>query len=64
MTTREREQIIHNALRDYNAAKQSRDSDKIACAINAMENVYICVSLWGVKGTETLRQTILSAKED
>lgn len=62
MTNTERKQIVQNALIDYATAKQSGDGAKIARAISDMENVYICVRLWAVEGTETLRQTILDAK--
>lgn len=64
MTNKERKQLIENTLRDYNAAKQSGDADKIARAINDMENVYICVSPWSVEGAETLRQAIVTAKNE
>jgi hypothetical protein len=62
MRNTERELIIENALRNYNAAKQTENAEKIARAINDMENVFICVSCFQVKGTEKLRQTILKAK--
>lgn len=64
MTNAERKIIISNALRDYNNAKQSGDAQRIAHAINDMENVYICVHLYAVEGTEKLRQTILTAKHN
>ena len=64
MTNTEKKQLIENALRDYNAAKQSGNADKIARAVNDMENVFICVSLWAVEGTEKLRQTILTARQE
>ena len=62
MRNTERELIIENALRDYNAAKQTGNTEKIARAINDMENVFISVSCFSVKGTEKLRQTIIKAK--
>lgn len=61
MTNTEREQIIKNALRDYNAAKQTGDNEKIARAVNDMENVFYCVSRFAVNGTEKLRETIIKA---
>lgn len=63
MKRRQREIIIENALNEYGSAKQSGDQRRIDRAVNGMENVYICVCLWGDKGSETLRQTILAAKE-
>ena len=64
MTNRERKQLVENAIRDYNIAKQSEDADKIARSINEMENVFICVNPFSVNGIEKLRQTILKAKTD
>ena len=61
MTTTERKTIIRVALRDYRNAKQSKDKKKIAIALNGIENAYIAVSLWGVPGSEDLRQTIRNA---
>ena len=63
MTNGQRKQLIVNAIRDYNTAKASRDKDRIAKAINDMENAFICVSLRQTEGTEKLRQTIIVAKE-
>lgn len=62
MTNAERNEIISNALKDYNNAKQGGDALKIARAINDMENVFICVSLYAAEGAEKLRQTIIKAK--
>lgn len=64
MTNNERKQLIKNAIRDYNTAKQSGNSNKITRSINEMENVFICVNPFSVDGTEELRQTILKAKAD
>nr|DAF16580.1 MAG TPA: hypothetical protein [Caudoviricetes sp.] len=63
MTNTERTKLIKNAIRDYKAAKASGDTQKIHYAINDMENTFFAVCLWGVPGTEELRQMILSAKE-
>ena len=62
MTNKERAELIQNAIGDYKAAKESGDTQKIRNAVNDMENTFIAVSLWRVKGTEELRQTILEAK--
>lgn len=64
MTNKERAELIQNAIRDYKAAKESGDAQKIRFAVNYMENTFFAVSLWAVPGTEELRQMILSAKED
>lgn len=64
MTNKERAELIQNAIRDYKAAKESGDTQKIRNAVNDMENTFAAVCLWGVPGTEELRQMILSAKED
>lgn len=64
MTNKERAELIQNAIRDYKAAKESGDAQKIRHAVSDMENTFSAVSLWAVPGTEELRQIILSAKED
>lgn len=64
MTNTERVQLIKNALRDYENARRSCNIQKIEYAVNEMENVYIAVCLWGVPGTEKLRQTILLARRE
>lgn len=64
MTNTERVQLIKNALRDYENARRSCNIQKIEYSVNEMENVYIAVCLWGVPGTEKLRQTILSARRE
>lgn len=64
MTNNERAELIQNAIRDYKAARESGDAQKIRHAVNDMENTFSAVCLWGVPGTEELRQMILSAKED
>lgn len=63
MTHKQYQQLIENAIRDYRAAKQNGNKHKIEMTINGMENVFFCVCLRQVKGTEILRQTILEAKE-
>ena len=64
MTNKERAELIQNAIRDYKAAKESGDTQKIRNAVNDMENTFSAVCLWAVPGTEELRQMILSAKKD
>lgn len=63
MTNKERTKLIQNAIRDYKAARESEDAQKIRHAVNDMENTFATVCLWSVPGTEELRQMILSAKE-
>lgn len=62
MTNTDRETIIQNAIWNYKRAQQMGDRQQIAAAVNDMENTFIAVSLWAVKGTEELRQLILSAR--
>lgn len=64
MTNKERAELIQNAIRDYKAAKERGDTQKIRNAVNDMENTFSAVCLWGVPGTDELRQMILSAKGD
>lgn len=64
MTNTERKQIIQNAISEYNTAKASGNIKEVYRAINNMENVYIMVAVYAVEGAETLRQLILSAKEE
>jgi len=64
MTNTERKQLIQNAISEYHQAKATGDFEKIAQAVNNMDNVYIAVVLHGVEGVETLRQLILSAKAE
>lgn len=63
MTNTERAELIRNAIRDYKAAQASGDAQKIRHAVNDMENTFSAVCLWGVPGSEELRQMILSANE-
>ena len=63
MTRKDCQNLMRNVLNEYKNAKQSGDIDKIKRSINAMENVFICVSMFGVKGTEELRQIILKERE-
>ena len=46
MTNKERAGLIQNAIRDYKAAKESGDIEKIRNAVNAMENTFSAVCLW------------------
>lgn len=64
MTNNERAELIQNAIRNYKAARESGDAQKIRHAVDDMENTFSAVCLWAVPGTEELRQMILSAKED
>lgn len=62
MTNKQREGLISNALRHYRHAKQGNDEREIQLAISNMENTFIAICLWSVKGTEELRKTILDAR--
>lgn len=64
MTNTERKQIIQNAISEYTTSKASGNIKEVYRAINSMENVYIMVAMYAVEGAETLRQLILSAKEE
>ena len=64
MTNTERKQIIQNAINEYTTAKAGGNIKEVYRAINSMENVYIMVAMYAVEGGETLRQLILSAKEE
>ena len=48
MTNKERTELIQNAIRDYKAARESGDAQKIRYAVNDMENTFAAVCLWGV----------------
>ena len=63
MTRKDCQNLMRNALNEYKNAKQSGDIHKIKRSINAMENVFICVNMFGVQGTEELRQIILKERE-
>ena len=55
------EEIINNAINEYNEAKRS--GKNVEYAINGMENAYIMVANKNIKGAEKLRKMILKAKE-
>ena len=40
MTNKERAELIQNAIRDYRAARESGDAQKIRFAVNYMENTF------------------------
>ena len=56
------EEIINNAINEYNEAKRS--GKDVEHAINGMENVYIMVADKSIKGSEKLRKMILKTKEN
>ncbi|MFA7675365.1 MAG: hypothetical protein WCY38_04800 [Endomicrobiia bacterium] len=60
MTNKERENIIQNAIKQYN---NSTSKESILSAVNMMENTYIAYSKWNVNGIEELRKIIIEAKE-
>lgn len=63
MTTGEMENIIVNAINNYRIAKLFDETEKIKDALSEMENVYIIVCSRNVPGSDTLRKTILEARE-
>lgn len=63
MTRQDCQNLMRNALNEYANAKQSGSVDRIKKAVNTIENTFICVSLFGVQGTEQLRQIILKERE-
>lgn len=63
MTITEMSEIIQRDIADYKTAKRSGDKQKIEWAINDMENSYIMVCCRSVPGSDTLRKTILEARE-
>ena len=63
MTITEMYEMIMRDIEDYKTAKRSGDEQKIEWAINSMENSYIMVCCRSVPGSDTLRKTILEARE-
>lgn len=63
MTIAEMSEMIMRDIADYSDAKRSGDEQEIEWAINNMENVYIMVCCYPVPGFDTLRKTILEARE-
>ena len=63
MTITEMTEVIKNALDEYRKAKETNNKTIIERAVNEMENVYIMVCCYPVPGSNTLRKTILEAKE-
>lgn len=62
MTVTELARIINTAIADYQYTKVFAP-ERTEQAINDMENVYIMVSGRNVPGSDTLRKTILEARE-
>lgn len=66
MTNKIRKQIIQNAIREYKTAILSEGElryEKIAKALNMMENVFIMCSVSRVEGIDKLRWFINDAKK-
>lgn len=63
MTITEMTEVVKNALDEYRKAKATNDKTAIERAVNEMENVYIMVCCYPVPGSDTLRKTILEARE-
>ena len=63
MTITEMTEVVKNTLDEYRKAKATNNKTTIERAVNEMENVYIMVCCYPVPGSDTLRKTILEAKE-
>lgn len=63
MTITEMSEVVKNALGEYRKAKATNNKTIIERAVNEMENVYIMVCCYPVPGSDTLRKTILEARE-
>ena len=63
MTISEMAEVVKNTLDKYRKAKATNNKTTIERAVNDMENVYIMVCCYSVPGSETLRKTILEARE-
>lgn len=63
MTITEMSEMIMRDIADYKDAKRSGDKQEIEWAINNMENSYIMVCCYPVPGSDTLRNTILEARD-
>lgn len=63
MTITEMTEVVKNALDEYRKAKATNNKTAIERAVNEMENVYIMVCCCSVPGFDTLRKTILEARE-
>lgn len=63
MTITEMTEVVKNALDEYRKAKATNNKTIIERAVNDMENVYIMVCSRNVPGSDTLRKTILEARE-
>ena len=59
MTNKEREQIVQNALMQY---ENSHTKYQLENALNMMENVFIMCGSWNFKGTSQLQTSINEAK--
>lgn len=63
MTITEMTEVEKSALDEYRKAKATNNKTTIERAVNEMENVYIMVCCYPVPGSDTLRKTILEARE-
>lgn len=63
MTIAEKTEVVKNALDEYRRAKTTNNKTAIERAVNEMENVYIMVCCYSIPGSDTLRKTILEARE-
>lgn len=63
MTISEMTEVVKSALNEYRKAKATNNKTTIERAVNEMENVYIMVCCYPVPGSETLRKSIMGARE-
>ena len=63
MTISEMTEVVKNTLDEYRKAKTTNNKTTIERAVNDMENVYIMVCCYPVPGSDTLRKTIMKARE-
>lgn len=63
MTISEMTEVVKSALDEYRKAKATNNKTTIERAVNEMENVYIMVCCYPVPGSETLRKSIMGARE-
>ena len=63
MKNSDRELVIQTALSQYRLAVYSGKPEKLAYALNEMENVELMCSPWGTKGIGQLRKAIKEARQ-
>ena len=58
-----KEQIIENALREYNNSIPFITKDRRLTVINMLANVYIMCSPFNIKGVDTIKQILLKEQD-